>query len=428
MVDNDSLQGYNSSPCKWAQWSEGRGMGSCYRAVAILLLNTLLVFACFELAARGVFTMARVLATPTAQLVGEGNPRETVSYYGAQEWAKQYWDEFRRSRTQRYYPYVGWRRAPFTGHTIAIDQDGVRVTPGADCRANALTVFTFGASAMWGTGAPNWGTIPAYVQQGLAKRQPRPVCVRNFAETGYVLTQDVLMLLVQLQSGHVPAVVLFYDLDTDIYAAYQSGRAGGPMNLEQLVARFEGPREPSSWIAQLRRTSTYAFIDELVGKLTIAHPPPHEPLPRKLRTYESMGIDAAQLSAGIVQTYLANYTIVSALAHTYGFQYFFFLPPSLALGNKPLTAEEQAMKERAESDAALAKLQTAVYQSLERASAHYPHLYSLVHIFDHCESLMWIDEGHVTPIGNHVIAESMLDVMEARSRHESLPRTSHDGG
>ena len=148
-----------------------------YQAVAILILNTLLIFACVELAARGVFKIARGMAKPTPQLVGEGAPRENVSYYRSQEWAAQFWHEFQLSRTQRYYPYVGWRRAPFKGHTIEIDQQGVRVTPGADCRPNALKVFTFGASAMWGTGAPNWGTIPAYIQQGLAQRSQRPVCV-----------------------------------------------------------------------------------------------------------------------------------------------------------------------------------------------------------------------------------------------------------
>jgi len=402
-------------------------MRSFYRAVAILVLNTLLLFACFELVTRGVFKLAHVLATPTAQLVGEGNPRETVSYYASQAWAKQYWYEFRLTRTQRYYPYVGWRRAPFTGQTIEIDQEGVRVTPGADCRTNSLDVFTFGASAMWGTGAPDWGTIPAYVQQGLAKRQPGPVCVRNFAESAYVVMQDILMLLLQLRSGQVPDVVLFYNVDGDTYAAYQSGRAGVPENLAQLAARFEGRQEPSTVVDQLRQTSAYALIDRLMGKLTIATPSPHAPAPRKLLTYESMGMDVAELSAGIVQTYLANYTIVSALAHTYGFEYFFFLPPSISLGHKPLTPEEQAMKERADSNPALAKLQSAVYQSLERASAHYPHLYSLVHIFEQYDGLLWIDEGHVTPIGNHMIAERMLDIIQARSRHESLQRTSHGG-
>jgi hypothetical protein len=107
--------------------------------------------------------------------------------------------------------------------------------------------------------------------------------------------------------------------------------------------------------------------------------------------------------------------MVSALAHQYGFQYVFFLPPSLALGHKPLTPEEQAMKQQAASDAALAKLSTAVYQTLERASAHYPHLYSLVHIFDHYDSLLWIEATHVTPTGNQLVAASMLDVIQARS-------------
>jgi hypothetical protein len=62
--------------------------------VAILVLNTLIVFACFELAARGVFLAARgvskiasVMAKPTEQLVGEGHPREKVSYYASEDWA-----------------------------------------------------------------------------------------------------------------------------------------------------------------------------------------------------------------------------------------------------------------------------------------------------------------------------------------------------
>ena len=51
-------------------------MGYLYRAVAILMLNTLIIFACFELAGRGVFKIVSVISKPTEQLVGEGNPRE----------------------------------------------------------------------------------------------------------------------------------------------------------------------------------------------------------------------------------------------------------------------------------------------------------------------------------------------------------------
>ena len=69
-----------------------------YRAVAILMLNTLIVFACFELAAKGVFKIASVISQPTEQRVGEEQPREKVSYYSSQDWAERYWYEFRLSQ------------------------------------------------------------------------------------------------------------------------------------------------------------------------------------------------------------------------------------------------------------------------------------------------------------------------------------------
>jgi hypothetical protein len=384
-----------------------------YRAIAILLLNTLIVFACFELAARGVFKIARVISKPTEQLVGEGNPREKVSYYSSQDWAEQYWYEYRLSRTQQYYSYVGWRRAPFKGQHIEIDQNGIRLTPGGDCSAKSFKVFTFGASTMWGTGSPNWGTIPANLQRGLEKLKQGPVCVMNFGESAYVSTQDVIMLLMQLRSGNVPDLVLFYNIEGDIYSAYQSGRAGVIENLDDIAARFEGPPKSSTFVGRLRRTYSYSLIDMLMGKLTIANP--QEPNPSKLVTYESMGIDVTKLSNLIVQDYLGNYKNVSALAKMYGFDFFFFLPPIVSQGNKPLTPEEQKMKHRLEIEAAFYKLCTAVYQTIERESSKYQNLYSMVHIFDRYDSLIWIDQDHVTPIGNQLIAKRMLDVIQARS-------------
>jgi hypothetical protein len=389
-----------------------------YRAVAILMLNTLIAFACFELAARGVFKIASVISKPAEQLVGDENSREKVSYYASQDWAERYWYEFRLSNKQRYYPYVGWRRVPFKGKTIEIDENGVRLTPGADCSATSFKVFNFGSSEMWGTGSPDWDTIPANLQKGLEKLRRGPVCVMNFAESAYDSMQDVIMLLMQLRSGNVPDLVLFYNIGNDVYAAYQSGRAGIIQNHDQLAARFEGRQEPSSFVDQLRSTYSYALIDELMGKLSSANPQQEEPTPRKLVTYESLGIDVAKLSDLIAQHYLGNQEIVSGLAQKYGFKYFFFLPPRIFRGNKPLTPEEQEMKHRVETEAALYTLYTAVYQTIERESSKYQNLYSMVHIFDRYDSLIWIDAAHVTPIGNQLIAERMLDVIQTQSSDE----------
>src|SRR5437762_5721495 len=102
----------------------------------------------------------------------------------------------------------------------------------------------------------------------------------------------------------------------------------------------------------------------------------------------------------------------------YGVKYFFFAPAIVSVGNKSLTPEEKVMKYRLESDVALSKLFTAVYQTIERESSNYQNLYSMVHIFDRYDGLLWIDEGHVTPIGNRLIAKRMLDVFQARSSDE----------
>jgi hypothetical protein len=405
--------------------SFGHWIVDSYKAVALVTLNTLILFACLELAAIGAFEIRSLFSRSTEQLVGEGEAREKNSYYASKDWAAQYWHEFRLSRKQRYYPYVGWRRAHFKGKTIEIDHNGIRLTPDAACNATSFKVFTFGSSEMWGTGSPNWGTIPANLQKGLEKLRQGPVCVMNFAESAYVSMQDVIMLLLQLRSGNVPDLVLFYNIGGDVYAAYQSGQAGVSQNLDQLAARFEQRREPPTFVDRLRNTYSYVLIDELMSKLTIANPQ-QEPTRNELVTYESMGIDVAKLSDSIVQHYLGNYDIVNALAQKYGFRYVFFLPPRIFRGNKPLTAEEQEMKRGTEINAAFYKLYTAVYQIIERKSSQYQNLYSMVHIFDDYDSLIWIDAAHVTPIGNQLIAAKMLDVIQARSVMKSNPQFSID--
>jgi lysophospholipase L1-like esterase len=213
-------------------------------------------------------------------------------------------------------------------------------------------------------------------------------------------------------------VVLVYALADDIYAAYQSGRPGVIENLSQIAARFEGRKETPTvtFVDRLRRTYSYSLIDQLMGKLTIANPQQEdEPTAGKLVTYETMGVDAATLSESVARDYFGSYKIVRALAQEYGFQYFFFVPPTIARGNKPLTPEEQEMKHKEESEAALHKLFSAVYDIVEKEYSTFQNFYSMVHIFDQYDSLMWIDGGHATPVGNQVIAEKMLAVIQAQS-------------
>ena len=385
-----------------------------YRAVAILVLNAILAVACFELVAAGYFNLniPTRQSKPAEWLIGEKTPRETVSYYSSQGWSERFWYEFRLSRNQQFRPFVGWRRAPFKGQTIEVDQDGVRVTPGANCKTNSFKVFTFGASEMWGTGSPNWGTIPAHLQKGLETLRQGPVCVTNFAESAYVSMQGIITLLLQLRTGNIPDVVLFYSVEDDIYSAYQSGRVGLLENLGQIAARFEGKQKPEGFFDRIKSTNSYKLVDLYMGKLTMAKP--QEQVANKVVNYESMGMDAESLSDAIVQEMLENYKIVKGLSQEYGFKYMFVVPPSVWRGEKSLTPEEQRMKEVALHDEALHRLSVAVYRKLEMESAKYEHFHSLTHVFDHHDALLWIDATHVTPDGNQLVARNLLELLQER--------------
>jgi hypothetical protein len=165
---------------------------------------------------------------------------------------------------------------------------------------------------------------------------------------------------------------------------------------------------PPKW---LETWFTLSLLKSLVAKLGVeARNSP------KLLTYETKGIDVTTLSNSVVQNYLGNYEIVSALAQKYGFNYFFFWQPVVSVGEKPLTGEEQTVKRLLELQPGLGKLYDAVYRTMELESSKYENLYYLGHIFDNYDSPIWIDEWHVTPVGNQLLAQKMLDVVTAHNQ------------
>jgi lysophospholipase L1-like esterase len=386
----------------------GERIGVLYQGLAILVLNTFVVFFCLDLGIR-VVNRARysLWPTPAPEIQDE---RASSSYYRDKAWADQYWREFLLSRKTRFHDHVLWRRASLKGETINVDEQGIRLTPGADCRSGSFKVFVFGGSAMWGTGSPDWATIPAFLQKRIQSLKSGPVCLVNFGESGYVSTQSVIELMVQLQSGNIPTLALFFDGVNDVYTAYQSGRPGILENSDHLAARFE-KREivnKSPVVELLEGSSLYPLAIGLVAKL-------RQEVPRapKLITYESMNIDAERLSSSVLQTYLNNYKIVDGLAKEFGFKSFFYWPAYIGSGRKTLTAEEEILKRKV--DPALAKLYQLVDQKIQPQVAEYRNLTYLGRIFDEYKSLLWLDDTHVTPVGNEIIAEKMLEIIRARN-------------
>ena len=78
------------------------------------------------------------------------------------------------------------------------------------------------------------------------------------------------------------------------------------------------------------------------------------------------------------------------------------------------------MKLELERVPGLSKLYDVVYRAIELESTKYENLYSMARMFDKYNAEIWIDEYHVTPIGNRLIAQRMLDVMMARNRRREI--------
>jgi hypothetical protein len=104
---------------------------------------------------------------------------------------------------------------------------------------------------------------------------------------------------------------------------------------------------------------------------------------------------------------------VDALAQEYGFKPVFFWQPMLAIGDKPLTDEEQEMKRGL--DPALLELYESIYNRVQQAFKKYENLHYMAKIFDAYEPLVWIDEAHVTPEGNQLIAQAMVQIFMDRN-------------
>lgn len=372
---------------KWRR----RGRDLCIvGAVTFVLLLVL------EIIARGVY------------LVREGQKAEAVDeraysgVYADAPWAEDYFLEFKKAAHTEWHSYVYWRRKPFAGTYINIDEAGVRKTyTQATNPDSALTVFLYGGSTLWGTGARDDYTIPSLLSKRLEQRGYDNLLIINFGETGYVSTQELIHLQVELQKGHIPDIVVFYDGVNDVFASYQSGEAGIPQNEfnRHFQFRGEGGRNVA-FIDALRQYS--ALARGVLDTRDRVLPPPTAPQ------------DLAEtLPEETVQRYLANVEMVKALASTYQYEAFFFWQPTLYAKATPSTEERHLL---AAADSLQKEFFDRTYAVFPPQSEALERVYTLQTIFDADTNTVFIDDYHIGERGNQIVADAIADTLVRHSR------------
>jgi hypothetical protein len=316
---------------------------------------------------------------------------------------REYWREFDESNKVTYHQYVLWRRAPYSGELISIDQDGVRRTLHTQCDGKTFTIWMFGDSVMWGSGTPDAETIPSLVAQDYEKAG-KPVCIMNYAEKGWSNTQAVIELIEQLKhTTRKPDIVLFYDGGTEAFAAYQNHRADVHSNFGAFRNFLDSWSDTQqAGFAYLRQTNTYRFLDRIALKT---------PFHDKTQKPATSDMEIEELASAVIENYRQNMDLVDLLAKQDGFRAIFAWYPNLAVGHKLLTPyEEEVLQLEYEKFPDLGLMYQAVYNRGREISS--PEFYNFQDSVDDQKSTLYRGISHMRPEGDRIVADKLFDLLE----------------
>jgi lysophospholipase L1-like esterase len=262
--------------------------------------------------------------------------------YAEAPWAVGYFEEDAQLRA-RWNPYTYWRMQPFNGRYIHVDEHGRRRTVQPGSEARGPKVFMFGGSTMWGTGARDSHTIPSQLAGALNERGISADIV-NLGEIGYVSTQEVITLMMELRAGNVPDVVVFYDGINDVTSAIHSGVAGIPHNEYRRRAEFNllsrhrsGDYDRTFLSRWINQSATVRVARAILYRLS-----PDDEETARTRVEKA----TAGLAGEVAHMYRKNIDMVRLLAKQHGFDTLFYLQPVI-FRKETLTSYEQVQLDAA---------------------------------------------------------------------------------
>jgi len=332
----------------------------------------------------------------------------------------EYWKEFAQANKTTYYPWVLWRRKPYHGEVISINDDGVRRTLHTRCDDKTFTIWMFGDSVMWGAGAPDTETIPSLIAADYEKAA-RPVCIVNYAEKGWSNTQELIGLMEGLKhASRRPDLVLFYDGGSEAFTAFQSHQADVHSNYTSFKNFLDkwgaGQKAHFSYFSQ---TNTYRFLDRIAAKA---------PFHRKQEAAAVAESDPAVMAVEVVQNYIQNMEIINALGKQFGFRAIFAWYPNMAVSHKELTPDEQkVLAQEYTKFPGMGAMYEAVYKRARELNP--PGLLYMGDLLDDQKASLYVGISHLKPEGNQIVADHLFNILDQAgpSTQATAPATSAHG-
>ncbi len=327
--------------------------------------------------------------------------RISADTYQNANWAQEYYKEFHEAENSRWSSYVYWRRKSYQGQYINVDSQGLRKTwhakpePAAsDARA---TVFFFGGSTLWGTGARDDFTIPSIFAKQLAAKGIHANVI-NFGESGYVSTQEIILLIRELQKGNIPDLVVFYDGVNDTFSAFQQQRAGLPQNEFNREMEFN-----RSGIAAVHDLSTMRFARGVSRRLGVGRHVANRN--REDRSNQS-ATNEEVLAKEVLDIYEKNMEVVDSLAERYSFKAIFYWQP-VVFTKTHVTKYEQEEMQRRQDAQPFFETACQLLSQLDVTRMREAEFHDLTKIFSDMPEPLYVDWCHLGEAGNKYIAERL---------------------
>lgn len=333
------------------------------------------------------------------------DPRADLPVYKNFDQRIEFWREQAKTwKNLQYIPYRMWSRPAFLGKWTNVNSLGDRVTHYNvdENMEGAKKIFMFGGSTIWGTGSPDWQTIPSYVAKLLNEENPRYL-VRNYGETGYVASQGLNRLISEIKQGNIPDLVVFYsginDASTGARALLALETPSYHLYMEQFKRTFK--RSKRGMLCSIFEASyTFRAINLLKDKLLPA---------QGLRWEETIEEDDLREAVDkTTQSWFTNYKIASSIGKEYDFGVILILQPNLSSGSKKFQDYEKKFLEGGlgSIDAVYDRIREIIIETNPVG------VYDLSDVFREVDEPVYIDWAHIGPLGNYYVARKIIEIIK----------------
>jgi len=349
------------------------------------------------------------------KVTGSSDPRLNLAPYKDKDWAADLIHESDESGKMQYREYVGWGRGQYDGEYVNIDENSIRYTWNPELNNDFKTIYTFGGSTMWGSGARDEYTIPSYISKELAA-EGNDFKVTNFGEGGYTFTQSIIRLSLLLREEKRPDYVVFYDGVNDVAAAYESGEAGRAVNLFLIEDQIQS----GNW--GKIKAGLRGILKENCTACQAALNIMRAVTPNAFRAYDlgASGYTEEELKILAEDTkeyYSTSLKFLDMLSKSYDFEYLAFWQPNLFLEPKIIESESglAAVDPRVE-DQKIKELHKFINPLM--VTNKEMHFWNISDILNSRENSYYLDHAHLSEEGNEVVAKKIVEVFKNQYLNE----------